>query len=234
MKSMNIHQVAITDADLSNFVPPNRENIQHHFVHNGFSHHFWEASDVKDLAYSYGDTHVWDAIEKVRPNAFKADLARYYIVSKIGGWYVDLNTYFDHAPTTKEYEAVFFRDVHDLAGTSWAVYNGLFYFEPGHVILEDLVDMCVENINNKYYGAHPLCPTGPNLMGMAVAKQGLDEGTNYLIGKSVQHEKNLKDGFYINNRLFALYKPGKNVVGVSGLPGSNNYLEMWQDGKVYS
>ena len=226
-----IHQVIITTENIDNYAIPNRKSISDRFVDNGYIYHLWELDDVKRLTDAFGDHDVWEAITKVKANAFKADIARYYIVYRIGGWYVDLNTWFPGPPPQEElFDGIFFRDDQDLCESSWAVYNGLFYFPAGSEVLKAAVDMSVYNVMSEYYGNHALCPTGPNLLGMAVASQGLDEGTKYLIGRAQYNDER---GFYFGQRLFAKYKFNGLDIGESGLPGNNNYIELWNNRDLY-
>lgn len=226
-----IHQIIITDQDITNYTIPNRKDVELRFIDEGYSYHLWELEDVKRLIDVHKDYDVWEAINLINANAFKADIARYYIVYRLGGWYVDLNTGLQHPPPNIDnYDAIFFRDDNDLAETSWAVYNGLFYFPAGSPIMRDAVEMCVKNVQEKYYGGHCLCPTGPNLLGMAVAKQGLSEDSKYLIGRAQYTDT---AGFYFNQRLFATYKPNGLKIGESGVPGNNNYIKLWNERKLY-
>lgn len=228
-----IHQVAISNENLEQYVAPNKNNIKQFYGSSEYM--FWDYFKIKDFILKNGDVEVLEAIDNIKPNAFKADIARYYIVYKMGGWYVDLNTYFQHHPPVGKNELIVFTQTQFFTSeSSWAVYNGLFYFNKEHPILKYMIDRCIENVKNKYYGANPWCPTGPNIFGLAVSHFNLPENNTYLFGSALWNLEDKPDGFYLNDKSpFALYKPSGLYTGDSGLPHGNNYVEMWHDKNIY-
>lgn len=227
-----IHQIAITDADISGWVPPNKNAIETFF--SDYTYKFWTMESLEKLLIKNNDLDVLDAINNIKPFALKADIARYYIVYKFGGWYCDLNMFFQMAPPSKHnYEYIVFADVLESANTTWAVYNGLFYFKKGHPILKKAIDQCVKNVKEKYLGPNSLFPTGPNVLGAAVASYQLQPQTSYKIGFSVPGGSELTAGYYFDTRIFAKFKGNGLALGESGLPGGNNYRKMWETGDIY-
>ena len=223
-----IHQIAISESSLIGYVPPNKSSIDTFF--NNHQYILWDYKKIKSFILKNKDNHVLDAIDAISANAFKADIARYYIVYKLGGWYTDLNNFFVSSPPENIHELVFFRDVQELTKSSWSVQCSLFYADKGHEILKRSVDRSVENVKNKYYGGHALCPTGPNLFGSEIASKNLPENSSYLIG---QMKKGKEPGFYFREILFAKYKSNGLVASNPGLPGGNSYEELWQKKELY-
>jgi len=223
-----IHQIIISN-DNKSIIPNNYENIEEFFI--GYRHTVWNYNSIKKFIIKNNDLDVLNAIDRIKPNAFKADIARYYLIYKIGGWYSDVNNFFSESINCLDYSLVFFKDSSFHTGSSWSVSNGLFYSKSGNSILKDAVDMCISNVNNKYYGGHALCPTGPNLFGSAIAKHNLPENSNYLIGEFL---KTKTPGFFINDKLVCKYKPNNLSNSDPGIIGSNSYAEMWQNRSVYS
>lgn len=223
-----IHQVAITDSPLSGYTPPNLDSIKKYFPKHDYI--MWDYKKIKSLIVKNNDYHVLEAIDSVKANAFKADIARYYIIYKIGGWYTDLNNFFVSDPPDADSEIIFFRDVQHLTSSSWAVQVSLFCAKPRHFILKKALDQSVENVLSKHYGGHALCPTGPNLFGSSIAYFNLPENNSYIIGSM---HKGKESGFYIDNTLFAKYKSNGLNQCESGLPGNNNYEQLWLDRELY-
>ena len=226
--SKMIHQIAISSESLKSYTPPNLSSIEKYFPKHQYF--FWDYKKIKSFILKNKDNHVIEAIDNISANAFKADIARYYILYKLGGWYTDLNNFFVSDPPENKHELIFFRDVQDLTKTSWAVQVSLFYAEKNHDVLLDALSMSINNVKNKYYGGHALCPTGPNLFGAAIAKNNLPENNTYCIGKM---KKGKGDGFYFGNSLFAEYKPNNLKASDSGLPGGNSYSDLWLSRDLY-
>lgn len=224
-----IHQIAISDFLPKGYVAPNYESITKNF--KGYQYILWDYKKIKSFILKNGDNDVLDAIDSIKANAFKADIARYYIVYKLGGWYTDLNNFFEHCPPTDDVEMIFFRDSQNLTEVSWGVQNSLFYSNAVSKPLEKAISHCVTNVKNNYYGGHPLCVTSPILFGSAIASCNLDIKNQYLIGDFV---KNNSPGFYLENRLFASYKSNGLASAESGLPSGNNYEELWLERRLYS
>lgn len=226
--SKMIHQVAISSHNLKDYTPPNKDSIVKYF--NNYQHIVWDYQKIKAFIIKNKDIYVLDAINNVKANAFKADIARYYILYKLGGWYSDLNNFFISSPPENDHKLIFFRDAQHLTNTSWAVQNSLFYANAEHKVLKAAIDRCIENVFNRYYGGHPLAVTGPILFGSTIASFGLEKDSNYLIGDL---RKNNEPGFYLDKELFSKYKPNSLAAANSGVPGGNNYELLWKNGELY-
>ena len=177
------------------------------------------------------DLDVLNAMEGIKPYSFKADIAKYYLVYKLGGIYVDLNVFFEKPIDIENNSFIFFKDMQAETMSSWAVASGLFYSDVKNEVLLDAVKQCVINVKNKYYGGHPLCPTGPNLFGGSIAKYNLPEDNSYKIGvfKKISHTS----VFEIDQVLIAKYKTNGLDHGNSGLPAGNHYGDMWHNRQAY-
>lgn len=221
-----VHQILISDSHKES--PKNLESVKQCF--KGYEHIVWNYKKIKAFILKNGDSHVLHAIDSVRPYAYKADIARYYILYKFGGWYSDCSIFFNTPPRYEKYSFVFFRDVQKNTGTSWAVANGLFYSNKNNSVLQKSIDMCIESVKDQYYGANALCPTGPALFGSAIASERIYKNSNYLIGDLIKGEE---PGFYFEDTLFAKYKPGMSEEDDYQILGGNYYPEMWNKKGVY-
>jgi len=233
-----IHQVVISDADLSDFVPKNKDNLEQHCP--DYEYILWDYSKIKKLIEDSGDHEVLEAIDGIKANAFKADIARYYIVHKMGGWYIDLNNYFVKSPPDN-YDLLAFAEDEMPSGAPWSIQNGLFYFKyAGNPNLRKIVDICIQNVKDRVYGFNEFCPTGPLVFGRGLAHH-LPENSNHFFGQYIVARADKADGFYMSNfynsanKPLALYKPyyDNYATGRSGVPGSNNYVEMWKNKELY-
>lgn len=236
-----IHQIAFTGERIDGYVPPNRDNLKE-FLPDA-KHELWDLPRFTKLLKNDGAEDVLEAINNIKPYAFKADIARYYLIHKTGGWYVDQNNYFTVSPKKpnlylNDKELIVFGESSRTSLSSWGVQNSLFYANPGHAVMEAAVLKCVENVRNKYYGFASNCPTGPNLFGSAIAAQHLGERHKQVFGKFAYFTEVPPRGFYLPNHRspLALYKPYAKLefpTGHSEVPGGNNYYYMWEDKTVY-
>lgn len=205
-------------------------------VHAAFGdYRLWTRDALATFLDEAFGSRVLAAFERVRPFAYKADLARYCLLHHFGGWYFDYGLRGIAIPSDlPPVDLIAFRDRQAHSHTSWAVQCGLLYARPGLPALREAVDICVENIERGYYGPTSLSPTGPDALGRAVAGHGPE--TTMLLGDFVdltpQHRRDNLAFVGPDGWIWALYKatpPGRN-----GLPGENWYNDMWQQGLVYS
>ena len=54
-----------------------------------------------------------------------------------------------------------------------SIYNALMCCKKGNLFLYKSIRQIVENVKNKYYGEHPLSPTGPLMLGSIIIKNNL-------------------------------------------------------------
>lgn len=98
----------------------------------------------------------------------------------------------------------------------------------------------IENCKQKYYGVKNIDPTGPSLLGQAMAANGTN--TQHIIGDILA----LTPTHKITNRAFVL--PDGNILAWAkpwlsngpislnslGAEGTNDYKEMWSKRNIYN
>lgn len=237
---MQISQIFISDDDKG--LPPrvlaNTASVQINFP--DYDYKLYDLRAIEDfLAAHYSEDVQW-AFRTLQPFAYKADLARYAILNVTGGWYIDLGfKWLQNISLSSEITLLGFRDRQDVCCSSWGAYNGVIYSIKGHPALQTAIQMIVDNCKSKYYGITPMCPTGPNLWGKAIAQSA--RINTILLGDfcelTPRHKfKNIAllmpDGV-----IAAFYKPG--IAGDPGrlnklIPsGVNDYNWYWQNKNVY-
>jgi hypothetical protein len=224
-----VHQVIFT-SDHDAPVPPAAEEIRSRV--GGNRYRLWSLDDARTLIGDIYRPEVLKAFDILRPYAYKADLARYCITNHFGGAYLDLSVNDFRGFDVGDYDFVGFRDPNNDA-TSWKVGNHMFYSIKESPILQASIDECVENVNRRFYGKDPHFPTGPSVLGRAVASC------------SVKMKVQIGDFWALKGRRAKYTLPGQGVVGrgkvagrnlggVSGVLGGNNYNLMWQEGSIYA
>jgi len=189
------------------------------------------------IADNYEEEVLW-AYDCLAPFSYKADLGRFCLLNKLGGWYFDIGVRaFNAVDLSDRIEFLAFRDIQRFSFTSWACATTVLYSKPNNAALKDAIEMIVANCIEQYYGITPLCPTGPTLLGKALALNGSQE--NFIYGDYLE----LTPTYGQKNRAFVLpdgtimawSKPagGGDLTGL-GAKGVNNYNELWAARKVYA
>jgi len=224
---MNIHQILISDFSLSEIeLPKSIESIDKNFT--DFEYTIWDIHMIRDFIANNFNYEVLNAFETLKPYAYKADLASYCILSKIGGLFSAItNEFVLQSPDFKGKDLFIFRDIQKYTSTSWAVHNGLIYAKKNNPVFDVAIGKVVRNVMNKNYGYTCLCVTGPNLFGQSIAEIG--DIKSYSIGDF--EEGNPKVFRLENGQVLANYKNLSG--GDTGIKGTNNYGAMWNSKNVY-
>jgi mannosyltransferase OCH1-like enzyme len=223
-----VHQIMFTSAR-DGLPPPAAAEIRSRA--GGDPYRMWFLDDARALIGEVYGEEVLGAFDILRPFAYKADLARYCIVNHLGGIYIDLSVTDFRGFDVGDYEFVGFRDPNN-AETSWKVATHMFYSTKDSPILRASIAECVANVRRRFYGRDAHFPTGPSVLGRAVA--------NYSPEARVQ----IGDYWWLKRRRNKYTLPGQGVVargkvggrylgGVSGVPGGNNYSAMWRERTIY-
>jgi hypothetical protein len=111
------------------------------------------------------------------------------------------------------------------------------YSQPDNKALQIAIDTIVINCKEEYYGITPLCPTGPTLLGRALAVHGGQ--SDFVYGDYLEltptHEQKNRAFVLPDGTIMAWSKPsgGGDLTGV-GAKGVNNYNELWGMREVYA
>ena len=101
------------------------------------------------LAVHYGQ-NVLKAYDLLKPLTFKADLARYCILHRHGGWHAGLSLkILEFVPLDQLIEIVYFHDF-SLSSPAPSIFlaacqNGFFFAKAGHSVLEQCIKAVLEN-----------------------------------------------------------------------------------------
>ncbi len=233
----NIHQILISDVDdITSHTPSATASIMKYFDAKRYKYSLWTKESIRTFIGDNFDPEVLAAYDKLKPYAYKADLARYCIVYILGGWYVDINIkMIDVPPNPAGFDMCLIRDYNNGTRMApWQLANGFFYAKPKHPALLNAINMVVQHTKDLYYGKRTLSVSGPELFGSAIAKLGWDEelNTNYLIGDFTDNQSLNRKQFVFNNKAVALHK--QSLGGDVGVKGTNNYVEMWHNRDIYN
>jgi mannosyltransferase OCH1-like enzyme len=189
------------------------------------------------IADNYDEEVLW-AYDTLKPYSYKADLGRFCLLNKLGGWYMDIAVRMVNSVDVGErIKWLAFRDIQRFSFTSWACATTVLYSQPDNPALTTAINLIVQNCHEKYYGITPLCPTGPTLLGRALAINGSQ--SDFIYGDYLEltptYEQKNRAFVLPNGTIMAWSKPsgGGDLTGV-GAKGVNNYNELWQARDVYA
>jgi mannosyltransferase OCH1-like enzyme len=235
---VEISQIFLSDADqeLSPFLRHATSTVKNAFP-NG-NHTIYDKNSLRQFIADNYDADVLSAYDALRPYSYKADLGRFCLLNKLGGWYFDIAVrVMNPAEVGDRIQFLAFRDIQRFSYTTWACATTVLYSKPDNIALATAIEMIVNNCQEKYYGITPLCPTGPTLLGAALAANG--GNPNFVYGDYLEmtptHEQKNRAFVLPDGTIMAWSKPsgGGDLTGV-GAKGVNNYNELWAARQVYA
>jgi mannosyltransferase OCH1-like enzyme len=235
---MEISQIFLSDTDqeLSPFLRHAVSTVKSAFPND--NHTVYNKNSLRKFIADNYDADVLGAYDALRPYSYKADLGRFCLLNKLGGWYFDIPVrVMNPVEVGDRIEWLAFRDIQRFSYTSWACATTVLYSKPNNSALATAIEMIVNNCQEKYYGITPLCPTGPTLLGAALAANG--GNVNFVYGDYLEltptYEQKNRAFVLPDGTIMAWSKPsgGGDLTGV-GAKGVNNYNELWADRQVYA
>ena len=236
---MEISQIFLSDdkdAQLSPFLEMATGSVKTAF--SEANHTIYNNETLRQFIDDNYAAAVVRAYDSLVPYSYKADLGRFCLLNALGGWYFDIAVrVVNPVDVGERIEFLAFRDIQRFSYTTWACATTVLYSRPGNVVLETAIDMIVDNCEEQYYGITPLCPTGPTLLGAALASNG--GSLNHVFGDYLEltptYEQKNRAFVLPNGTIMAWSKPsGGGDLTQLGAKGTNNYNELWQERKVYA
>jgi len=234
----SISQIFLTDGDQQELPPHLQRAVES--VRRALPncrHTIYDNQRLRAFISEHYDGDVLETYDALRPYSYKADLGRYCLLNVLGGWYFDISV---HAllgiSLSEQVELLAFRDIQRNSSTSWACSTAVFYSRPMSKVLRTAIDLVVRNRKEDYYGITPLCPTGPTVLGEALAVNRANP--RHIFGDLLE----LTPAHQEKNRAFVLPDGtilawGKRAAGgdlaALGVSGGNNYNELWKTRQIY-
>ncbi len=190
---------------------------------------------------------VFYAFQKLKPYAYKSDLARYCISYLYGGWYADVSIRLANTLLNIKYNFEFLAFIDRGVGHGkpntlpYSIQNSFFYAEKNNQIMAKAIDLVIENCRKESYGVSAVCPTGPGILGRALAYYG--QKNNHVLGyfmpltpnhKNINTSYILPDGTILAQHKDAWFINAKGGdISAFGVKDTNNYLQMYIDKNIY-
>jgi mannosyltransferase OCH1-like enzyme len=235
---MELSQIFLSDdnQELSPFLLYATSTVKNAFPNS--NHTVYDKDSLRQFIADNYDADVVRAYDALRPYSYKADLGRFCLLNKLGGWYFDIAVrMMNPVEVGDRIKFLAFRDIQRFSYTSWACATTVLYSQPDNAALQTAIEMIVANCKEQYYGITPLCPTGPTLLGKALAANGSQ--ADFVYGDYLEltptHEQKNRAFVLPDGTIMAWSKPsgGGDLTGV-GAKGVNNYNELWANRQVYA
>lgn len=131
-----------------------------------YKYYYYNSYECRTFIQKHFPKEVLEAYDDLIPGAYKADLWRYCVLYKYGGFYMDCRmfpyTSFDSI-ITKDTEFMTCIDV-----TPNMAYQAILGAVPNSPVLKYAIDKCVEIIKARRTNTGDLGVTGPKVIGMAI------------------------------------------------------------------
>jgi mannosyltransferase OCH1-like enzyme len=206
--------------------------------------HFFNDSMCESLIKKNFHVDVYNAYNKLKATSYRADLFRYCVLYVNGGIYTDNGVKY-----TKSFNEIYPHGCNTLYIINDAKFKGYDGLQIAlmcatirrHPFLKILIDKCVENIQNNFYGKTSLHITGPLMAYNEYLKYKNEEYPVVIIGKFTSHKnenkKNVCDDYrtsIVNNKneIISCWKP--NSYYEKHKKNQNaHYGKMWKNKDIY-
>ena len=235
---MQVSQIFLSDngAELSPFLGHATGTVRQAFPEA--DHQIYTKESLRAFIEANYEEEVLWAYDCLKAYSYKADLGRFCLLNKLGGWYMDIAVRMvNPVEVGPRIKFLAFRDIQRFSYTSWACATTILYSQPDNKALQIAIKAIVANCKEEYYGITPLCPTGPTLLGRALAAHGGQ--SDFVYGDYLEltptHEQKNRAFVLPDGTIMAWSKPsgGGDLTGV-GAKGVNNYNELWGTREVYA
>ena len=199
------------------------------------------SNQAHDLINSQFPSDVYLAYKKLIPDTYKADLLKYCILYKQGGWIIDPTLkILGPLPSVKDKDLfIFFRKAKN--GNFTIPVPGLIYAKPENRFFLDAIKRIVSNTRHSFYGATPWDPTGSELLAKILPKyySSLNIGKGLFMPVTKLFSNQNLMYLDMNGNLIAWHKSGRSrgklPVGDCGELNEFgvNYLKAWNSRTIY-
>lgn len=212
-------------------------------------HEIYNIHRFQDFLIKSYPKNVSKCFDSLIPFAYKADLAKYCLLYYYGGIASDISYYICSRFCDLGEKPCVFRDF--MNTSPWDTSVGLIYAPPKSRFLLNVINQICSNVENKYYGINPLCPTGPALFGKIFASFHLPGDfecgeakmkTFAYIKRKLTHNNLKLKSLNKSNKTHCLFLSGELVAikikpGGSGtetlFKGGSNYNQYWHSRTIY-
>jgi mannosyltransferase OCH1-like enzyme len=242
MDQVNVTQIYLSDDEqpLPPILHARSESIRKLFI-NVNEYKLYTNSSLRQFISENYPERILRAYDKLKPYSYKADLGRFCVINKVGGWYFDIGVYGYQENLQLEFEKdldmIVASDMQKYVFRFFSAWTGVFYSKKDNPVLQEAIDMIVENCEKNYYGHTQLDPTGPTVFGKALAIHGADLKIIYAWHTELTPDMSKKNkAFVLPNGFILCFCKNCNGGDLTELGGRgvNNYGDMWRQKNIYN
>ena len=195
-----------------------------------FKFHIYDDNMCREFIAKHFSKNVLNAYDQLIPGAYKADLWRYCVLFINGGIYMDIKLC-----TIPPFKLIDVTDDEYLVSDRPpnTIYNAFMVCKARNILLKYAISKIMDNVKNKFYGADPLDPTGPRLLGTIVSSLNKSKKKNikcqlshYMKGGFIT----FKNNFVMTNN-FQGYKKMRNTYYTK--QHTSHYDTLWRARQIY-
>ncbi|MDR3560401.1 MAG: glycosyltransferase [Negativicutes bacterium] len=236
-KISHIHQIFIQENGKMPRSFPDSIIENTNFIRNLYpkaKYKIYSGDEIRDFISENFDEIVLHAYDTLKPYAYKCDLGRLCLLYIYGGLYVDLGVrVFFPLQIDNKKNILLFRCPLHKENHPWDVENSIMYSTPKREEFKIAIDIICDNVKKRFYGVNTLAPTGPGVIGRAIAIAGAEK--DYAIGFSSVSNTPLPVHFFnyiLPNGTFVATRTKNGRLSVV-IEGANDYNDFWHAGIVY-
>jgi mannosyltransferase OCH1-like enzyme len=234
---MQVSQIFLSDAgdELPPLLKQRADTVR--LLHADMDYRLYGLASLRQFIADHFDREVLRAYDKLKPYSYKADLGRYCLLYRLGGWYFDISLQvLLKVAFPPEIACLAYRDIQFNSRTSWACNGAIIFSRPGNEVFKLAIDHVIQNCRNEYYGITALCPTGPTVLGRAFAVYGARR--EFVFGDLTALTPNRDDhnfAYVLPNGLLHAFRKKSGGAGLAllGAQGTDNYNQLYDARNVY-
>ena len=226
-----IHQIYISDNDCQPGSIIKKKITKIHDIYDNFDIRLYNNNQCYDAVNNAFGKKAAIVYSKIKPYAFKSDIARLAFLYLYGGYYYDIAIVPEKKFTFEDEDVVLYKRLpSDNTCNLPLIENSFMYFKnPKHPFLLNAIERILKSYIHKNIGIHPLDITGPMMLGR------IDNSKYNISFGQIIHGMNCKESWYKNMLHYKHKEYGYHAnLSSYGCVGTNNYEKMWFDGEIYA
>ena len=185
--------------------------------------YYFDNQEVEQFMKDYSEK-AYSAWLKIKPSAFKCDLWRYCILEKYGGCYSDIG----HVMNIPFNDIIGnFNFILTNGFLKEGIHNALICCCKSNSFIKKAIDICLNNIENNYYGENDIDITGPFML----SKINIPPNTKML--NHIVYVTKIDANIIVDNKKIVCFTKFKDYYKIM-YESKQDYHILWKNGDIYN